>query len=72
MLAIVLWSLWNVRNKMGIEKKSPKSSSNKVFFFTKSLVCSEVAGSFEGARCQALGRQGEADEKLVDELLEAN
>jgi len=71
MLAIVLWSLWNVRNKMGIEKKFPKSSSNKVFL-QKIWFCSEVAGSFEGARCQALERQGKADEKLDDELLEAN
>jgi hypothetical protein len=36
MLAIILWGLWNVRNKMGIEKKFPKSSNKG--FFTKSLV----------------------------------
>lgn len=29
--AIVLWGIWNVRNKMGIEKTFP-SSSNEVFF----------------------------------------
>lgn len=38
---IVLWGLWNVRNKIGIEKKFLRSS-NEVFHIT------EMTHSFEG------------------------
>jgi len=42
------------------------------FFLQNIWFCLEAASSFEGAQCQAVGRQGKADKKLVDELLEAN
>jgi len=51
--ATILWGLWNIRNKMGIEHKFPRGSNE--FFSQNFLLFTEVARSVETPGCQIFG-----------------
>lgn len=68
--SIVLWGIWNVRNKMGIEKRF-LSSSNEVFykFFT---FLQKWRILLKDGDARFFGQQYKKNEYVVGRILEAN
>lgn len=68
--SIVLWGIWNVRNKMGIEKRF-LSSSNEVFckFFT---FLQKWRILLKDGDARFFGQQDKKNEYVVERILEAN
>lgn len=69
-LSIVLWGIWNVRNKMCIEKVFVGSS--KEIFLQIVGFHTEMAYSSKGGRCQVSGRHDGNNEDMAAGFLEAN
>jgi hypothetical protein len=71
MFDIVLWGLWNVKNKMGIERKSPRSSNEvffKIFHYLRCILLKEQDARFLADKIHKMKEWLKAFQRQIDDL----